>query len=168
MTEQTLRNIISTNGYSREYALTQNQLRTRYSYNLGENDRNLSLRPKWIDGTMDEFPTREKVYFQNGDIMRTNQSKSYTAIIPKNGTGKFSISDNGINIRGEIKQGKINKLNEFYGLGAPIKFAPLRPNGNIVPSSTNAETVSTILNNGIKLQNLTNVMLKKVLQYLSK
>ena len=66
MTEQILRQV----NFPDNYALTQNHPRSRCSLNLGDGDRNLALRKKWFDGSFDDIPTREKIYFKNGDIVK--------------------------------------------------------------------------------------------------
>lgn len=169
MSKQILRQINFPNNYSQEYALTQNHPRTRCTLNLDAGDKNLSLHKKWFDGTFDDFPTREKIYFQNGDIMHTSNCGAYTAIMPSNGTGTFVVSDNGINIRGEMQKGKIAKLNDFYELGTPSRIALPLPEEKTHAIRQHIESVLEMTKKGsLKIQNLTSVMLRKALQFLPK
>ncbi len=166
MTEQILRQV----NFPDNYALTQNHPRSRCSLNLGDGDRNLALRKKWFDGSFDDIPTREKIYFKNGDIMHTSDGGAYTALIPQNGTGTFVIYDNGINVKGEMKQGRIAKLSDFYELDSPsrIEVSQLLEEQSSSPRK-NIETVLEMAKKGsLKLQNLTSVILKKALQFLPK
>ena len=167
MTEQILRQV----NFPDNYALTQNHPHSRCSLNLGDGDRNLALRKKWFDGSFDDFPTREKIYFKNGDIMHTSAGGAYTALIPQNGTGSFVIYDNGITVKGEMKKGRIAKLNDLYELGSPsrFEFSQLLEEQSSSTTRKNIETVLEMAKKGsLKLQNLTSVILKKVLQFLPK
>ena len=112
---------------------------------------------------------RHKEY-RNGKIIRNNSNPEhlYFSDVPKNGTGKFFILDNynvidtnlgknKVAMGGEIKNGKITKLD----------------GGKILPTKTlDTKNIKDILakeaKNEMNLQNLTKVYLNKALKFLKK
>ena len=104
-----------------------------------------------------------------GDIMHTSNCGAYTAIMPSKGTGTFVVSDNGINIKGEMQKGKIAKLNDFYELGTPSRIALHFPEEKTHAIRQHIESILEMTKKGsLKIQNLTSVMLRKALQFLPK
>ena len=101
--------------------------------------------------------------------MRTHTYGS--SIMPKNGSGNFDISDKGIRICGELKNGKVVKLDQLSENNASTNYRTVshyyekeaqRARSYIEDYLRYAEEGS------LKLQNLTKVIMKKILAYLPK
>lgn len=154
----TLRTFMPTNGKS----LKLNKDNETMQINDSKNALNLTSEN-------DSKVIRHKEY-RNGKIVRNNSNAEhlYFSEVPKNGTGKFFILDNynaldgnlgknKVAMGGEIKNGKITKLD----------------GGKILPTKTlDTKNIKEILakeaKNEINLQNLTKVYLNKALKFLKK
>ncbi len=146
----------------------------RYVITQGEkyNAHNLYLKEEVFDEIiMDKIhlDKRAKTYLEDGSILRTG--KEYSILMPKGGTGHFSIKDGEYNIRGVLKKGKLAELINFYKAGESTGFRSIIywDKGGGRNSRTSIEGMLKKANDGmLQLHNQTRVMLKKIFNYLPK
>ncbi len=170
MVEQILRNVSFPGNYGRAYSLTENDpSHCRDLFSLKEGDRNLALKRNYTTN-LSPFPDREKIYLENGTILRTCNRDDYTSVLPKSSTGHFAIYDGKIGIKGDMEKGKVVNLTEFFKRNKTGGFTPLmRGEGLELVTRNNIQELLNCTKNGtLELQNLTKVILKKCLAYLPK
>ena len=174
-----------------KFALVENSSQTRGSFSLepslneGYKAKNLALQPmleyysadfyelsdlgksNYKDGVKQSLlpPIREKIYFKDS-ILRF-KSYDYTSQIPKGGTGHFLFDDCGYHFYGEMKNGKITKVDGLFQKGNNLSL--YSEGMSNLHAKYHFEKLLESANNGtLKLQNLTKCYIKKILTSLPK
>jgi hypothetical protein len=112
-------------------------------------------------------PLKHKTYYRKGTIMRTGLN--YVISTPKAGNGKFQIFDNNITIIGELKKGRIVGLEQLTQRISDIDYLRILNSKSVETACNNVEKILNKTKEGsLNLHNVTKIMLKKVLKYLSK
>ena len=156
--EKTLKSFIGKNGW--DYKITQNYRPTRRNLELKKGEQNLALRYDGEDYGVC-LPIREKVYYNDGSIRRSGGVYSITT--PKSATGEFSVSDREISLVGELNKGKVVELDTFQTQVGKYNAGSVSPNiirGKLKQLLFQSE------HGKIELQNITKVLIGKVLEYL--
>ena len=131
--------------------------------------KTLALKRVEDNGELSDYSIRKKHYLENGSIIRTNEYGS--SVIPKNGSGSFEIIDRGFTVKGKLKNGKIMQLDRLVESSANTGFQELDYflKGSSELSRDAIESLLRKTEQGtLKFQNVTKVMLKKILAYLPK
>ena len=174
MAEEILRTIKDRKHYQ-DYAFTKNYAITRDSFSLKPTQSNYALRPVYYNGDLAPYALRQKIY--DGSRMHRFSLGRYSVVMPQNANGTFEILDaggdymsNAIDIKGELKNGKIISLEHFTKHGSfdnPSRV--LLWEGQPDFTRLNVEELLKQAEQGtLKLQNATKVILKKILAYLPK
>lgn len=169
MTETILKTFYVPKSTFLQYALTNESSDPRTIYGLKEGDKNIALKPMFYNGEVPSYSLRNKVYFKDkNEIFRYIPGK-YASQVPRNGNGNFVVYDCGIEIGGTLKNGKIEKLTRFTKTEkAPIFYQHLP----FLDSEQTRYFIEKFLkqaeDGSLKLQNLTKVIMKKVLESLPK
>ena len=156
MAEQILRTYNTNSG--RSFALTQGNKHVV---------SHLFYKPKYLDGSVSEYELKSKAYLGDGSILRTGEG--YSIVMPKAGTGNFSIIDGEYRIEGRLKKGKLAELRDFYRQGKSTDYRPRMLDINNDITRAAAEKILKQVKEGTQqLHNQTICILKKILKILPK
>lgn len=158
MSEYILRTFYTNNGI---YALTQG---SRYGI------PHLFYKPKFLDGNVPKWEIRSKAVLEDGSILR--KGEGYSIVMPKGGTGNFSIINGEYKIEGILEKGKLTNLIDFYRQGKStdylVRTLDFGKDGEKYTRSSIEEILKQVSTGGLQLHNQTIIILKKILKFLPK
>lgn len=160
-------NVVKSLGNFNQYVYTEGDTSMARAYGMDCKNIDSALAIKY---PKTGIAKRQKYYYRKGGNVEIHRfGPKYDSCIPQNGNGYFNISDNGIVLEGKLAKGQVVELTRGFECNEGTKYA-IKP-FNDIPQLTRARIEGYIKmaeEGSIKLENLTKVIMKKVLAYLPK